>query len=287
MVQVCQGVKTKSDMLEETLFQYKEMFIITRREFEKVVSVRSLFIEAQASHKSFTQSVHRYLEGNGGNDEGSDDAPGGGGGNGRGRGNGNGRGRGGRGGRGQPARGRSASRGRGGGRGGGRSGQGADATDSDDGQSLNMIAVTNNRPLTLPGFDVPPAPPPPRGRTRIADPSSSREVGPSSSKVQSTKPQSRRASHTSTAMVVDDLQCDCGVPAAQRTVVKETASKGRLFWTCGNNNSCSLFKWVEDVPPAANTRPTIPAKRPYLTVSTILYYSLGLDFSLPMLEAGF
>lgn len=230
MVQVCQGVKTKSDMLEETLFQYKEMFIITRREFEKVVS-----------------SVHRYLEGNGGNDEGSDDAPGGGGGNGRGRGNGNGRGRGGRGGRGQPARGRSASRGRGGGRGGGRSGQGADATDSDD------------------GFDVPPAPPPPRGRTRIADPSSSREVGPSSSKVQSTKPQSRRASHTSTAMVVDDLQCDCGVPAAQRTVVKETASKGRLFWTCGNNNSCSLFKWVEDVPPAANTRPTIPAKRPYLT----------------------
>lgn len=40
MVQVCQGAKTKSDMLEETIFQYKEMFIIARREFEKVVSVR-------------------------------------------------------------------------------------------------------------------------------------------------------------------------------------------------------------------------------------------------------
>jgi DNA topoisomerase-3 len=52
MVQVCQGAKTKNDMLEETLVQYKEMFIITRREFEKVVSVCSLFLVAQAIHKS-------------------------------------------------------------------------------------------------------------------------------------------------------------------------------------------------------------------------------------------
>jgi DNA topoisomerase-3 len=39
MVQICQGAKSKANMLEETIVQYKEMFIITRREFEKVVSV--------------------------------------------------------------------------------------------------------------------------------------------------------------------------------------------------------------------------------------------------------
>jgi hypothetical protein len=54
MVQVCQGAKTKTDMLEETIGQYKDMFIIARREFEKVVSVGSLVLEAQANHKSFT-----------------------------------------------------------------------------------------------------------------------------------------------------------------------------------------------------------------------------------------
>jgi DNA topoisomerase III len=43
MVQVCQGTKTKGDMLEETIVQYQEMFMIARREFEKVVSVRPFF----------------------------------------------------------------------------------------------------------------------------------------------------------------------------------------------------------------------------------------------------
>ena len=74
-------------------------------------------------------------------------------------------------------------------------------------------------------------------------------------------------------MDIDGVQGDCGVPAAQKTVVRETASKGRMFWTCGNNDACSLFKWVEDVPPASNTRPVIPAKRPYMTVSVILLTS--------------
>ncbi|KAG5639039.1 hypothetical protein H0H81_007652 [Sphagnurus paluster] len=42
MVQVCEGQKTKGDMLEETIEQYKEMFIIARREFPKVVSRTTL-----------------------------------------------------------------------------------------------------------------------------------------------------------------------------------------------------------------------------------------------------
>jgi len=40
MVQVCEGTTTKNDMLTRSLDQYKEMYIIVRREFEKVTSVR-------------------------------------------------------------------------------------------------------------------------------------------------------------------------------------------------------------------------------------------------------
>ncbi|KAG6840476.1 hypothetical protein C0991_006459 [Blastosporella zonata] len=101
MVQVCEGTKSKAEMLEETIAQYKEMFIIVKREFAKVVS-----------------SVRRYLDGGANNERGDrggggvggggdDDSDGGGGGDGGGRG-GTGRG-------GGPARGRGApaSRGRG------------------------------------------------------------------------------------------------------------------------------------------------------------------------------
>ena len=39
MVQVCEGVKTKNDMLMESIEQYKEVFIRAKREFDKVVTV--------------------------------------------------------------------------------------------------------------------------------------------------------------------------------------------------------------------------------------------------------
>ncbi|TFY69145.1 hypothetical protein EVG20_g3279 [Dentipellis fragilis] len=40
MVQVCQGAKTKHEMIAEGIEQYKEMFIKAKRDFNKVVSVR-------------------------------------------------------------------------------------------------------------------------------------------------------------------------------------------------------------------------------------------------------
>lgn len=43
MVQVCEGTSTKNDMLIRSLDQYKDMYIIVRREFEKVTSVCSAF----------------------------------------------------------------------------------------------------------------------------------------------------------------------------------------------------------------------------------------------------
>lgn len=40
MVQVCQGEKSKNQMLMESIEQYREMYVIAKREFEKVISVR-------------------------------------------------------------------------------------------------------------------------------------------------------------------------------------------------------------------------------------------------------
>lgn len=39
MVQVCEGTITKNDMIVQALEQYKEMFTIVRRDFQRVTSV--------------------------------------------------------------------------------------------------------------------------------------------------------------------------------------------------------------------------------------------------------
>jgi DNA topoisomerase-3 len=41
MVQICEGTKSKQDMLAESIEQYKDMYIRARGEFNKVVSVSS------------------------------------------------------------------------------------------------------------------------------------------------------------------------------------------------------------------------------------------------------
>ncbi|KAK2464337.1 hypothetical protein APHAL10511_003794 [Amanita phalloides] len=51
LVQVCQGAKSKNDMLNQTLEQYKEMFIIARREFNRIIAAR----------KNHTFSLHDSL----------------------------------------------------------------------------------------------------------------------------------------------------------------------------------------------------------------------------------
>ena len=44
MVQVCEGTRSKNDMLVQSLDQYKDMYVIVKREFEKVTSVGSAFL---------------------------------------------------------------------------------------------------------------------------------------------------------------------------------------------------------------------------------------------------
>jgi DNA topoisomerase-3 len=39
MVQVCDGAKTKDEMLMQSIEQYKDMYVIAKREFDKVISV--------------------------------------------------------------------------------------------------------------------------------------------------------------------------------------------------------------------------------------------------------
>ena len=39
MVQVCDGQKTKNDMLVESIDQYKEVYILAKRDFQKVMQV--------------------------------------------------------------------------------------------------------------------------------------------------------------------------------------------------------------------------------------------------------
>jgi DNA topoisomerase III len=60
----------------------------------------------------------------------------------------------------------------------------------------------------------------------------------------------------------------CELPAVLKTVVRETASKGRSFWRCSNYDGCGFFNWADEsasdpLSPMAN----VPAKRPYSTVS--------------------
>ena len=39
MVEVCERSRTKDDMLEQSIAQYKEVYIKARREFDKVINV--------------------------------------------------------------------------------------------------------------------------------------------------------------------------------------------------------------------------------------------------------
>lgn len=42
MVQICERVKTKEDMLQESINQYKEVFLLAKRNFEQIVEVWSI-----------------------------------------------------------------------------------------------------------------------------------------------------------------------------------------------------------------------------------------------------
>ncbi|KAI0066039.1 prokaryotic type I DNA topoisomerase [Artomyces pyxidatus] len=266
MVEVCQGTKTKNDMLVESIEQYKERYIKAKRDFVKVVS-----------------SVKRYVEAGGGaaNANGGDGGRGRGGARGHGRGGrGGGRGGGGRGGGhddggssddgggGRMARGRGRGRGsaprgstskpRGGARNGpegettapvrrrsvsSRSNPAArdneelkDTREAKDSDEDLWDAVANTPPSLPPTRAIPAKPRSAAGP--IAGPSENID----------------RANN--------GVKCHCGELTIERTVNKEGLNKGRRFRRCASSNDCKFFAWVDE-PAYGDKSQAVPAKRTY------------------------
>ncbi|KAL5524020.1 hypothetical protein ACEPAG_8193 [Sanghuangporus baumii] len=260
MTQVCERTKSKHEMLEQSIEQYKEVFIRARREFDKIVT-----------------SVSRYLEGDGRQENG---APAGGnnGGGGNGGGGNGGAGGGGRGGRG----GNGGGRGGGGGQGGPPGGDDGDAAPrrkrgrprkkaaSDEGTytfKRSFCCFTHPYFIDTDGdLDGPTRvarPPPSKKKTasRPAAKTSSTQASPALAHapvlvpVPTTTASSRsaplaRARSTPVpqppiASSSKTVLCHCNATAGERTVVKEGPNKGRRFRKCGKGDECDFFEWID------------------------------------------
>ncbi|KAK0213155.1 prokaryotic type I DNA topoisomerase [Desarmillaria ectypa] len=200
MVQVCNGQRSKQEMINQSLEQYKEMFMIAKGNFDKVVTCVQNYLERHGD-------ARQGRPGGGGGRQDGDGIAGGG-----------------------PHRSGAA----------GRGGQSAGPT-SHTVPIINILDDDSEDDLQPPPpMSKPPSDrPPPRHPTPPPKPPASRN---------------------------DDsgqIRCNCG-PAVLRTVVKESASKGRLFWTCPNKPGCDFFKWDDDV--AGPSDRTIPTKRPFSNV---------------------
>ncbi|TBU45786.1 DNA topoisomerase [Dichomitus squalens] len=248
MVDICQGLKSKNEVLEESIERYKEMFMRTKIEFQKLL-----------------QAVGNRINGQGpvpeidlGEAHDSDDDDNGGGG-------GRGGGRGGRGGRGS----RGITRARG-------TARGAAST---RGSAAARPKRSRGRGAGLAAGRPPPPPPPPPAAPPAAlngddsddywsdDPPPPPAPAPRAA-VASRPPLSRNVPPSNTGGA--EPQCDCGIPAAERTVTKESANKGRRFWTCGDNQSCQFFQWFDGPSNSSSTSSTsrsVPSKRPFSSVS--------------------
>ncbi|KAG5723220.1 DNA topoisomerase 3 [Termitomyces sp. T112] len=236
MIGVCEGRMTKADMLEKTIDQYKEMFIITKREFEKVVSSVRRYLEGGANIEQGEQ-VNRGGRGGGGGDNDNDNDDGGGG----------------DGGGSRSIRGRGAGRGR---------GNSAPRSRGRGEKGVVLVPDIDINASSLPS------------RTSQAGRSSSRQNGQSVFNRAATEPTRSRqmANATSTlsrpplrqnarqrASAGNVIYCDCGFPATQRVHTSESTSKGKKYWECGNNKGCDFYE--RDV--TIDDAQAIPTKRSY------------------------
>lgn len=102
--------------------------------------------------------------------------------------------------------------------------------------------------------------------------SSSRQTAPlhitSSWSASTIAPAPSAQTSSNTARQTDGgVQCECNIAAVQRTVVRETASKGRRFWTC-SQSACGFFQWADDTPGSSGgAGVSVPQKRAYSMVS--------------------
>ncbi|KAG0707107.1 DNA topoisomerase [Suillus ampliporus] len=254
MVRVCEGTKSKAEMLTESIEQYREMYVLAKREFDKVVS-----------------SVRRYIERNAGANRGGGGGNGGAGGRGRGAGRGAGRGNnndnndddnGG-----PPQGGAGRGRGRGRGRGAAAAasrGRGRGAARAAPPPPSNDIDDLDD--------DMPPPPPVPRSRSRASNGASKPSAPVSRITSSGSKPSSSRANAPAAAPRPNPLpsssatpECECGIPSQRKTVTQKSAREGKEFYACGVGDGCGFFKWCEDGPVGLpeNPIPLVPAKRAF------------------------
>ncbi|KAG8718054.1 DNA topoisomerase 3-alpha [Ceratobasidium sp. 395] len=65
------------------------------------------------------------------------------------------------------------------------------------------------------------------------------------------------------------VTCQCGEPAAERTVMKDGPNKGRKFFACGKDRTCDFFEWFDGpsgsgaikAPSVPKPQSVVPAKR--------------------------
>ncbi|KAH9948967.1 DNA topoisomerase [Amylocystis lapponica] len=243
MVEICEGVRTKQDVLAESVDQYKEVFMRTRMGFANIVTCVAARLQGNGAGNA------DVLEGG---DEDDEDGGNGGGGGGRGGGGGGGGGNGRGNGREDEAAARPPNS-----RGGqnGRGGRGGSASAPSSARGPPPPPPPAPAPAPAPRNDPdsdyyfsddepPPPPPPPR---RVAAP--------------------KKASAPPPPPTPAAPNCECGVLAGGRTVVKESANQGRRFWTC-DNRICSFFAWQDEPTDGASgsrsapPSKVIPAKRP-------------------------
>ncbi|KAH9985783.1 DNA topoisomerase [Russula compacta] len=239
MVAVCQGTKSKNDMIVEAVDQYKDMYVRAKASFAKVIS-----------------SVRKHIEGDGrpnrgGNNAQGDPPPGGNGGNG-----------------GPPP---------GGNDGGGRGGRPTTrSTRKATVPRLTNASARSNRTAPGPGRGrelwgaVSPLPSdvvPELGPTRVRPSRSSSRVP------QTIQRQVPVAGPSTSAPQID---CFCGKPSVELTVRKESENKGRRFRRCGQPEACDFFEWADELPQdkrsGPSNPPSIPAKRSRIDDATSKRY---------------
>ncbi|OSD06958.1 prokaryotic type I DNA topoisomerase [Trametes coccinea BRFM310] len=271
MVDICQGAKSKNEVLMESIERYKEMFVKTRMEFQKLVEAVGNRINGQGPVPEIDLGEAHE----------DDDEGGGGGGRGGGGGAGGGGGGGGR-----------------GGSGGTRARRGSTST---RGTASTRGKRGRGRGGSSGSVQPPPPPPPPRPPAPAPAPAPAAlaqededamywsDNDASAAPVPPPRPPPVTVSRGPFPSGSDSThpQCECGVPAAERTVVKESANKGKKFWTCGQDRTCQFFQWADASSTASSsaassstlaTRSTpttysatstvVPSKRPFSTVGT-------------------
>ncbi|KAF8639574.1 hypothetical protein AX17_001476 [Amanita inopinata Kibby_2008] len=220
MVQVCRRSKSKNDMLTQALEQYKEMYIVVKREFNRIIANVRQYIESN--------DPDTFIPRGGGGPRDDGDGPGDGGGH--------------QGGTGpnQDAMNRKKR-----GRPPKNTKPPADPDNDSGGRpSKRRTALKTSVRRTE---SVPVRPLPSTSYNAIAGPSQSM-----STPVIPTKRRLTGRQGPNEADSAETRTCKCGVPAIQHTVKADTENKGRKFWKCANRESqCAFFEW-DDEPPCSN-----------------------------------